>query len=506
MSNDSVGAFSRTEQQGNKEQRPQDLTAWERGDTIPWERELLTLFVRNQIRVFLALPIIAVITAAVSLMWVGWLDVTSWLVAAVGYQFIQLYLCKSYLKADKASIRIADWIGMLSASEFLNAACWSLPLFLFWDKTTDLQHLYLIATVMAVTAIRIMIAANFMPIIIAGTGFLTFNVAIRCMLAAEPLYISLGAMAIALEIFFIQIALRLQETARDMLIFRGQKEELIQQLINQKIEAENARAKAEDASKAKSQFLATMSHELRTPLNAIMGFSEILKREMFGPHNVEAYKTYAQDIHHSGNYLLNLVNDILDLSRIEAGRREFSEEPLCLADSIAQAIHLVEPRSQQKRQTVISHATQGLPKLLADDRALQQIWLNLLSNAIKFTPEDGLIDVRCARLDNGGLSVTVADNGPGIAASELEAVLSNFSRGSYARKKAIDGAGLGLPITKGLMEMHEGELTIASEPGKGTAVTVVFPAKRVLDGPRGEVLSSPTVATASQRKLIAVTG
>jgi two-component system cell cycle sensor histidine kinase PleC len=490
----------------SKDGSPRDLTAWERGDTIPWERELLTLFVHNQIKVSLALPIIAVITALVSLLWASWFEAASWLVGAIGCQFIQVYLCKSYLAADKASVRMGDWIGILSASEFLNAACWSLPLFIFWDKTTDLQHLYLIATVMAVTAIRVMIAANFMPIIIAGTGFLTFNVAIRCMLAAEPLYLSLGAMAIALEIFFIQIAMRLQETARDMLIFRGQKEDLIQELTDQKIEAENARAKAEDASKAKSQFLATMSHELRTPLNAIMGFSEILKHEMFGPHNVEAYKTYAQDIHHSGNYLLNLVNDILDLSRIEAGRRDLNEEPLCLVDSIDQAVHLVEPRSRQKRQTVASHVKQGLPKIMADERALQQVWLNLLSNAIKFTPEDGLIEVKCARSSNGSLSVTVADNGPGIAASELEAVMSNFNRGSYARKKAIDGAGLGLPITKGLMELHGGELTISSTPGKGTEVTVVFPAKRVLDGPRGEVLSSPAVATASQRKLISVTG
>jgi two-component system cell cycle sensor histidine kinase PleC len=486
--------------------KPQDLTAWERGDTIPWERELLTLFVRNQIKVFLALPIIAVITAAVSLLWASWFEAGSWLFATIGCQFIQLYLCKSYLKADHTQVRMGDWIGMLAASEFLTAASWSLPLFLFWDKTTDLQHLYLMATVMAVTAVRIMIAANFMPIVIAGTGFLTFNVVIRCMLAAEPLYVSLGAMAIALEIFFIQIALRLQETARDMLIFRGQKEELIQELTNQKLEAENARAKAEDASKAKSQFLATMSHELRTPLNAIMGFSEILKHELFGPHNVEAYKTYAQDIHHSGHYLLNLVNDILDLSRIEAGRREMSEEPVCLVDSIDQAIHLIEPKAQQKRQTVVNHVKPGVPKIMADDRALQQIWLNLLSNAIKFTPEDGRIEVKCARSSNGSFSVAVADNGPGIAASELETVLSNFNRGSYARKKAIDGAGLGLPITKGLIVMHGGELTISSAPGKGTEVTVIFPAKRVLDGPRGEVLTSPTVATASQRKLIAVTG
>src|SRR5262249_46365241 len=157
-----------------------------------------------------------------------------------------------------------------------------------------------------------------------------------------PLYIALGAIAIALEIFFIQISLRLQSVARDMLIFKAQKEQLIEALAQQKDRAEEARTQAEEASKAKSQFLATMSHELRTPLNAILGFSEILGQEMFGPHKVEAYKNYAADIHASGNYLLNLINDILDLSRIEAGRRDLEEAPISLVQSVAEALHVLD--------------------------------------------------------------------------------------------------------------------------------------------------------------------
>src|SRR5690242_14494247 len=153
-------------------------SAWERGGSIPWERDLLTLFVRNQIRVVLALPLLAVLYASVSLLWTTPLQSAAWLLTACGCQAIQYFLCKQYLDNADARGSQTDWVGMLTASEFLVAAAWSLPLFLFWDTGTHLQHLYLVATVMAVIAVRIMIAANFMPIIIAGTGFMTFNVAI----------------------------------------------------------------------------------------------------------------------------------------------------------------------------------------------------------------------------------------------------------------------------------------------------------------------------------------
>ncbi|MGH6821090.1 MAG: sensor histidine kinase, partial [Methylocella sp.] len=270
--------------------------------------------------------------------------------------------------------------------------------------------------------------------------------------------------------------------------------------------AEDERKKAEDANRAKSAFLATMSHELRTPLNAIMGFSDILKREMFGPLNVEAYRNYADDIHHSGHYLLALINDILDLSRIEAGRQEIQEEPVSVLVAIEEANHLLLMKAEEKSIDVRVEISASLPKLMADRRALNQIAINLLSNAIKFTPSGGSVVIKAARTASGGLSISVRDNGLGIPAHEIEIAMGAFSRGSYAKKKAIDGAGLGLPIVKGLMEVHGGSIGIMSRPGKGTEVLLDFPPGRVLDGPRGEVLSASTIHSESQRKLIAVTG
>ncbi len=480
--------------------------SWERTDTIPWQRDLLVLFLRNQLRVWPAMPILAMLLAMTSLQWVPWFVSLGWLLTAFTCQAIQLYLCHDYFRRERSHDEQRDWIGMLSASELLTGVCWSLPLFLFWNSAGNMQQVYLIASIMAVTAVRLLIVNNFMPVLIAGTGVLTIGVALRCVSEAEPIYFALAGTIISLEAFFLVVARNLQDTARQMLIYKAQKDSLVEDLKRAKDKADEEKLKAQDANRAKSAFLATMSHELRTPLNAILGFSEILKREMFGPLNVAAYKNYADDIHHSGHYLLALINDILDLSRIEAGRRDLQEEPLSLLVVVEEANHLLLMKAAEKKIDVRTHVSESLPKLLADRRAVGQIMINLLSNAIKFTPEGGRVDVTTKRTANGGLAIAVSDNGPGIPAHEIDIAMGAFSRGSFATKRAIDGAGLGLPIVKGLIEVHGGTVEIDSTPGQGTEVTVVFPPSRVLDGPRGEVMAAPGVSTESQRKLIAITG
>ena len=492
--------------EGNADVQGADDIPVVRPDNIPWQRDLLVMFLRNQIRVAPAMPILAFLLAITATQWTPVGLSMVWLAAALGCQLFQVYLCHRYFRKERSHDDPRDWIGMLSASELLTGVCWSMPLFVFWSNAGDMQQVYLIASVMAVIAFRLLIVNSFMPVLIAGTGVLTVGIALRSVMAPEPVYLALGTTIIALEAFFLLVARNLQETARDMLIFRAQKDSLIAELKLAKERAEVERVKAEEASKAKSAFLATMSHELRTPLNAIMGFSEILKREMFGPLNVPVYKSYADDINHSGHYLLALINDILDLSRIEAGRRDLQEEPVSVLVAVEEANHLLLMKATEKAIDVRVDVPASLPKLMVDRRALNQVLINLLSNAIKFTPAGGKVAVKCARTPFGAVAISVGDNGPGIPTHEIEAALSAFSRGSFATKKAIDGAGLGLSIVKGLMEVHDGTVAIHSEAGHGTEVTVTFPARRVLDGPRGEVLSAPSIASESQRKLIAITG
>ncbi|MEQ1520668.1 MAG: HAMP domain-containing sensor histidine kinase [Aestuariivirga sp.] len=483
-----------------------DDSLWERTAEAPWKLELLTIFLRNQLRIAPAMPLLTFMLALTSLMWVPPLIAMFWLAVTLASQAVQIYLCANFFHTERSESKQHDWIGMMAASELVQGVCWGLPLFLFWAGANSLQAIYLVSFIMAIIAVRLLVVNNFMPVLVAGTGVMTVAVAIRCASQAEPIFIALAGLIIVLEAFFLFIARQLGDTARDMVKFKAQKDTLIDELKRERDKAEVEKVKAEEANKAKSIFLATMSHELRTPLNAIMGFSEILKREMFGPISVPAYKDYAGDIHHSGTYLLDLINDILDLSRIEAGRRDIQEEPFDILACVISARALLAGKAKEKSITVNVEITPSLPKLLGDLRGVNQIVINLLTNAIKFTPAGGKVVISAARNATGGMIVSVSDNGPGIPADEVQSVLTSFSRGSLATRNAVDGAGLGLSIVKGLMDLHSGEVSILSEVGKGTEVLVTFPAHRVLTGPRGEIISAPNVQSESQRKLISITG
>ena len=478
---------------------------WESVENGAWNRDMLTLFVKNQTRVAIALPVLAFIFFTISILWVPWTVSLAWLAGILAIQAAQLFICKLYLAPGQKKRALSEWVGMLAASEFLFAVCWSLPLFLFWDGANSSQQILIVATLMAVIAVRIMIASNYMPVIIAGTGIITFAIVIKCTMIGTPLHIGLGAMAFLAEIFFIQLARRLQKTARDMLIFKSQRESLIAELEEAKQEAENGRQNAEVANVAKSRFLATMSHELRTPLNAIMGFSEILSQEMMGPHSVQCYKEYSGDIHQSGNYLLNLINDILDLSRIEAGKHKLQEDSVDLGMVLEDSHRLLSMKLTGKNQALQFEIPDDLPSVCGDERSIRQIWINLLSNASKFSKQGTTITSGAKLLRNGSLSIYVEDQGSGMTKQEVKSVLGMFDRTESADRKAIEGAGLGLPIVNGLIKLHQGELLISSEKGKGTRVTATFPPSRVLSISQQHVMAAMSHANPTQKALVSLT-
>jgi two-component system cell cycle sensor histidine kinase PleC len=240
---------------------------------------------------------------------------------------------------------------------------------------------------------------------------------------------------------------------------------------------EQEKVRAEGANKAKSEFLANMSHELRTPLNAINGFSEIMLGEMFGPLGDKRYKEYSQDILSSGQHLLALINDILDMSKIEAGKMNLSFERMHLVDVVDDAVRLVRNRADASGLTLAVDLPEALPEIEADYRALKQVLLNLLSNALKFTPQGGRVEVS-AKVKGESVTVSVTDTGIGISAEDLARLAKPFEQIESQHSKTQQGTGLGLALTKSLVEMHDGRLEMASAPGEGTAVSFTIPVRR----------------------------
>ncbi|MGV8997242.1 MAG: MHYT domain-containing protein [Parvibaculaceae bacterium] len=236
---------------------------------------------------------------------------------------------------------------------------------------------------------------------------------------------------------------------------------------------------ASTSNQSKSQFLATMSHELRTPLNAIIGFSEILATELFGPLGNPRYKEYANDVKDSGSHLLSLINDILDFSKVDAGHLQLDDENVALDQVIEESIRMVRQQASHQEVNLSTEIAGNLPLVLCDHRRVRQVLLNLLSNATKFTPTGGRITVS-AHYDGECVSVSVADTGIGIAAKDIPLAMERFGQIDSSLNRKYEGTGLGLPLSKRLIELHDGTLTLESELNVGTTVTALFPAHRTV--------------------------
>ena len=234
------------------------------------------------------------------------------------------------------------------------------------------------------------------------------------------------------------------------------------------------------ANRAKSEFLANMSHELRTPLNSILGYSEMLINEIYGPMGHPKYAEYASAINVSGGYLFNIISDILDISKIEAGEATVEEVEVDVGEAIRSGIAMVEVRAQQKALEIEENIPASLPSLCADARHVKQIVLNLLSNAVKFTPKGGRLAVNARLTEDSAIEISVADTGIGIRTKDISRVLQPFTQVAESHNRSHEGTGLGLPICNSLMDLHGGSLEIQSEVGIGTIATVSFPPERTI--------------------------
>ncbi|HEU4839364.1 MAG TPA: PAS domain S-box protein [Micavibrio sp.] len=281
------------------------------------------------------------------------------------------------------------------------------------------------------------------------------------------------------RLIWVQESLRAVKDDDDQLIFFEGSMEDITQRKETEIALREAKVGSDLANRAKSEFLANMSHELRTPLNAIIGFSEIIRTQAFGTVGSPEYLDYARDINESGKRLLQVINDILDVSRIEAGERQLNEGVVDLHKILVSSLEMLAPKIEANRMVLSNHVRDTVPKLIGESHAIKQMLINLLSNAVKFTPEGGRISIDADVDDYGQMHVSVTDTGIGLSDEEIEKALSPFGQVDSSLNKSESGTGLGLTLVQSLMALHGGSFELFSQKGIGTTATLVFPPKRV---------------------------
>jgi len=448
------------------------------GTRPAFDHELLRQYAQTRLSASYVVMLLVVATGFLFGVWMQPLSAAAWTVGMLCIHFSIMRACNRFL-AEPASLAVVKkWRTRFVLLDLLYGLGWmAILIHPALGAVSDTVMMFLMLLVIAVSS---MLAANLPIAALAATVPITVAIALNFVLTGTFDGYVLAAFALAAEGYFALLAHRLHSTTLATLEARAEKDALIGELEQAKSISDEARHRAEAANVAKSRFLAQMSHELRTPLNAILGFSEVMKSEIFGGHAVAVYKEYSADIHNSGVHLLNLINEILDLSRIEAGRYELNEEAVSLINVVADCHHLLKLRASSRVITIHEVFEQGMPRIWGDERAVRQVVLNLLSNSIKFTPQGGEIWLKVGWTASGGQYLSVKDTGSGIAEDEIPIVLASFGQGSNSIKSAEQGAGLGLPIAKSLIDMHGGTFTLKSKLRIGTEVIVTFPPERVM--------------------------
>lgn len=449
------------------------------GTRPAFDTELLRQYAQTRVSASYVVMLLVVATGILFGLWMQPLTAAAWTVGMLCIHAAIIRNCARFLGTQPSLAATRKWRTRFVLLDLLYGLCWTAILIhpAGLDVVSNTMLMFLMLLVIAVSS---MLAASLPIAALAATAPVTAAIALNFVLGGTFDNYALALLALAAEAYFALLAHRMHSTTLATLEARAEKDALIGELEQAKAISDEARHRAESANVAKSRFLAQMSHELRTPLNAILGFSEVMKSEIFGAHAVPVYKEYSADIHNSGVHLLNLINEILDLSRIEAGRYELNEEAVSLVHVVADCHHLLKLRASSRGITIHEVFEQAMPRIWGDERATRQIVLNLLSNSIKFTPQGGDIWLKVGWTASGGQYLSVKDTGSGIAEDEIPIVLASFGQGSNSIKSAEQGAGLGLPIAKSLIDMHGGTFTLKSKLRIGTEVIVTFPPERVM--------------------------
>jgi two-component system, cell cycle sensor histidine kinase PleC len=457
-----------------------DRAAVRAGDWLALEQ--LRLALSNLKPNVVAMPIFAAIMCVMFSKWVAWPVLALW------YAFVVIggiplgLVAFQFPKRSPEQLRALPWRIFSGFAYFLFTASWSSFGFMFWRPGDDQNNLLILLLLGCTLAGNSALVGASRTLTINGYAVYGLSTMLLPLLTGGPVYDSISALAVVFVAYMAFMSRQIYTTARDMLLLRHDKDELIAALAKSKAQSEKALKRAEAANRAKSEFLANMSHELRTPLNAIIGFSEMIHSPAFGT-SPEKKNEYGQIIHQSGHHLLALINDILDLAKIEAGGLSLKDTEFDLAQLIESSVEIMQAKAELGDIALHCERAARPVAIRADERAVRQIVLNLLSNALKFTPALGCVRAFLRIEADGCVAFGVTDTGYGIREEDLERVFENFGQGRHDVAMPDKGTGLGLPIVKGLVEAHGGEIQLKSRVGEGTTVTVILPAERVVETP-----------------------
>jgi signal transduction histidine kinase len=367
---------------------------------------------------------------------------------------------------------VGRWIGMFALGAGVTGALWGALSVVILISDDPLQHAFVLIVLAGMAAGAVGALAPSPTALYAFLVPLGLELAAALTLHGGRTHLVMAAMVLVFLVSVGSIARELNRSFIDIIRLSLEKAKLADEL-------RAARDVAEHASQAKSQILTNMSHEFRTPLNAIIGFAEVIRDATLEPV-APRYREYARNIHSSGQHLLGLINDVLDLAKIDTGRMDLHEEEVEVSRLIAATLPLVAERARTGGVELAAPLVPGLPPVWADRLRLKQVLLNLMSNAIKFTPRGGRVMVTALPTADGSLTIKVADTGIGMRAEEIPQALEPFRQVEQDLSRRFEGSGLGLPLAKQLVELHGGSLTITSEPGQGTTVYVSLPPHRVI--------------------------
>ncbi|MGH6872774.1 MAG: sensor histidine kinase [Rhizomicrobium sp.] len=367
------------------------------------------------------------------------------------------------------------WLRRLVVFQAVVSVEWGAMAWLLWTPGNAINHVMLVMSLVAVLWAYALSRAMDVGIFLASIVPSTLLTGVRVVSEGGPADLPLTMfLSVTFALGFL-FAYRARQYFNAVLHMRFANDRLTQELRTTRDEALRKRFEAEAANASKTAFLANMSHELRTPLNAILGFSELIAHETLGPVGNARYRDYAGDINSSGTHLLSLINDILDVAKIEAGKMEIDVRPLDPKAVIERALVVVTGRAREKDQHLVVDIAASGAAIHADERALKQIVINLANNAVKFTPGGGRVAVSGGPTADGGYELCVEDDGPGIAPEMLERVFKPFNQADNRYSRETTGTGLGLSLVRGLAELHGGRAWIESDVGTGVRAYVYFP-------------------------------